>query len=573
MSKICPLASKSCDVFVSIDLRAGKSCLFLCLFLLFSFVFFLPQAAANNLQITNAKLVEQDTNADTGKLRFNISWENSWRDATNYDAVWVFAKYCLSACDTTGEWKHAKLKTAGTNPTGTTGGTGTSLDVVVSQDKLGAFLQRSANGTGTITNTSAKLVWDYAASSVTDAQAFGSNTRIRIFGIEMVYIPQGAFYAGDATSNYYGEFTNSDYNLTSTTQPWYIGSENAITTTDGYNYGAAGYFYTNPSDDYYNMGALTGMSPVSDMGDRNSGEIFTIPAAFPKGSQAFYMMKYEISQGQFRDFLNSLTLGQQNDAGLTITGPNNYIKSRSQTGGARSIVGCDYNNNDIYDEADDGEWTPFETTQFLQIFRYLCWAGLRPMTELEYEKAARGTVSAVAGEYAWGSSSYTANAGFSNFRTKDETSNNSANINIWLDNYILCCASRVGMFATSSTNRQSSGASYYGVLDLSGNAMEIVYPVGQYFAEGFAGNHGTGYSSAYEWPSSGDAGVGTRGGSWWLPNIQCSSGTMFEQPVSGRFFAVASPTIWAYQQNNSGYCFGNLPPFYWGGRGVRTASA
>ncbi|MFN9916944.1 MAG: hypothetical protein ACK53L_30425, partial [Pirellulaceae bacterium] len=38
---------------------------------------------------------------------------------------------------------------------------------------------------------------------------------------------------------------------------------------------------------------------------------------------------------------------------------------------------------------------------------YLDWSGLRPMSELEYEKAGRGPNAAVAGEYAWGSTSLT----------------------------------------------------------------------------------------------------------------------------------------------------------------------
>ena len=34
---------------------------------------------------------------------------------------------------------------------------------------------------------------------------------------------------------------------------------------------------------------------------------------------------------------------------------------------------------------------------------YLDWSGLRPMSEFEYEKACRGTLTAVPFEYPWGS--------------------------------------------------------------------------------------------------------------------------------------------------------------------------
>lgn len=36
-----------------------------------------------------------------------------------------------------------------------------------------------------------------------------------------------------------------------------------------------------------------------------------IPAIFPKGYNAFYIMKYELSQQGYCDFLNTLTRGQQ----------------------------------------------------------------------------------------------------------------------------------------------------------------------------------------------------------------------------------------------------------------------
>lgn len=48
-------------------------------------------------------------------------------------------------------------------------------------------------------------------------------------------------------------------------------------------------------------------SPYEDFADATSK---TLPAAFPKGFNAFYCMKYEITQGQYADFLNKLSLTQ-----------------------------------------------------------------------------------------------------------------------------------------------------------------------------------------------------------------------------------------------------------------------
>ena len=51
---------------------------------------------------------------------------------------------------------------------------------------------------------------------------------------------------------------------------------------------------------------------------------------------------------------------------------------------------------------------------------YADWSGLRPMTELEFEKACRGNQTPVANEFAWGTASITAATGISNDGAADE---------------------------------------------------------------------------------------------------------------------------------------------------------
>lgn len=41
---------------------------------------------ANNLQINNVALLDNDTIAKTVMIRFDISWDHSWRDDINWDA-------------------------------------------------------------------------------------------------------------------------------------------------------------------------------------------------------------------------------------------------------------------------------------------------------------------------------------------------------------------------------------------------------------------------------------------------------------------------------------------------------
>ena len=42
---------------------------------------------ANNLSITGVSLEAQDSTNDTIQVVFDLSWDNSWKDETNHDAV------------------------------------------------------------------------------------------------------------------------------------------------------------------------------------------------------------------------------------------------------------------------------------------------------------------------------------------------------------------------------------------------------------------------------------------------------------------------------------------------------
>ncbi|HNX68597.1 MAG TPA: SUMF1/EgtB/PvdO family nonheme iron enzyme [Candidatus Omnitrophota bacterium] len=508
--------------------------------------------------------MDQNTGADTVDIQFDASWENSWRDATNYDAVWVFAKYCTENCSTTGAWKHATLKTSGTNPTGFSRGTGTTLDIVVPSDKKGAFLQRSANGTGSVSTSDIEFVWDYGTDGVSDNDAVGANTRVRVFGIEMVYVPEGDFYAGDGSSA--AGFTASE-NVT----PWHITNEAGY--GDGYYSGAgsANYF----SDWFW---YVTG----GNEGEDGSGAEFLLPTAFPKGYKAFYTMKYEISQGQYRDFLNSLSRSQQPFrvvANIASDSPENkYVMSNTATPGGRNsiaaptsgngttnriIFGCDLNNNGTFNESSDGEWIAMNYLTWMDVCAYADWAALRPMTELEFEKASRGAgVTPVAGEYVWGTTTKAPVTALVNSGSDNEASATlGANYNAEM---VFSGPVRGGMFSTATSTREQAGAGYYGALDLSGNVSEQTVGVGNSAGRVFTGSHGDGvlgsiYASATngDWPGynpgngcevTGAAGAGERGGSY-AYNVE-------EPPTSYRLRAVSS------YAGRLGQC---------GGRAVRTA--
>ena len=83
------------------------------------FCYFMCMAAstawASNLQLSNLDEVSANTAAGTMTFSFNLTQDNSWRNQTNYDAVWVFMKYSTDGGAT---WHHASMAGSGINPPG-----------------------------------------------------------------------------------------------------------------------------------------------------------------------------------------------------------------------------------------------------------------------------------------------------------------------------------------------------------------------------------------------------------------------------------------------------------------------
>jgi hypothetical protein len=144
------------------------------------------------------------------------------------------------------------------------------------------------------------------------------------------------------------------------------------------------------------------------------------------------------------------------------------------------------------------------------------------MTELEYEKACRGPHKPVPNEYAWGTARiatnpYTvANDGKADERiaANYSTTAGNANYDFTMPDFfggparggvsaVPGSPMRAGIFATPGSGRVAAGASYWGILELSGNVREQVVTVGHPTGRAFAGTHGAGTLGVpADWPKA-----------------------------------------------------------------------
>ena len=564
-----------------------KYLVFFCLF----GVYF--SAFANDIQVSSGILTSQNSSQGYTLVQFDLSWKNSWRygfnsGINNWDAAWVFVKFRYGASNATFSnvslnsgsptitlpstanlrvgmpvrvvsgssgipagtvistinsatqitlsanvtaasasnnnlefqriWEHARLNDSGhtldvgmiADPGLLTPGTSWNAST---NPALGVFIYRDEPGYGDIDLQGVQLRWNYAENGIPNT----SLVEVQVFAIEMVYVPQGSFTAGSG------------------------GAEASAFTLTTISTGVAN---TSPSG----TGSLGGAA-----GGFPSGQTAPV-ASWPNGFPAFYCMKYELSQGQYRDFLNTLTRSQQNVrtgtalAIGTTSVTNRYVLSNSSSLANRNGIRCDatvsandpitfycdLNNNGTPNESADGEWIACNYTNWSDHAAYMDWAGLRPNSELELEKAARGFLPPVANEYAWGTASiaaaaYTLSEGGTlteTIATNYTTVANTGNGNYSVTRGTTASPFRVGIFAANpaSTNRITSGASFWGIMELSGNLWERVVTIAHATGRNFTGQHGDGslspggFATNSDWPgwASGEvtsaAGAGAKAG-------------------------------------------------------------
>ena len=113
---------------------------------------------------------------------------------------------------------------------------------------------------------------------------------------------------------------------------------------------------------------------------------------------------------------------------------------------------------------------------------------------------------------------------------------------------------RVGFATNETTTRAQSGASYWGITELSGNVVETCVTVNTYGRD-FTGLNGdgklldTGYHDVTNWPATNGYGAAWRGAT----------------PDNTAWYSAISNRTWAYRTSD------DITTWYCGGRGVRTA--
>ncbi|WP_437728554.1 formylglycine-generating enzyme family protein [Sorangium sp. So ce861] len=406
------------------------------------------------------------------------------------------------------QWRHALITAAGVPGGG---------EVLLPEDQRGVFLYRSAEnaGVGPVVFREVTLT----LCRPTDGPAFADYVSLWVFGIEMVYIPEGPFSLGDPRGP------------GGPAACFYDASLQDSTPDRSYRVTSDGQIEVGPNGEkprlYYD----------GDTAEGNEGDgQGPIPKEFPKGYGAFYVMKYQITQGQYGDFVN------------TLQGPARTVRFSYWFGSYRYTTFMTQSSARVTLRPDNAcNWLAW-----MDGAAFACWAGLRPLTELEYEKACRGPAQPVSGEYAWGTTTAVqAQVIFGDERGVSWVNGNAAfqqAIFVGGDggsgplpgnafggppaSWSGACGfgmqrdfveDQSGLSPIHVNERERTGASYYRVMGLSGNLWEWCVTVGEPQGRAFTGTPGTGELDGFGnpdvktlgWPDVDVVGAGARGGSWY----------------------------------------------------------
>lgn len=383
-----------------------------------------------------------------GIARLTVSWPNSWRNERNHDAVWITLR--------TDDATKGPVLLAATGHQASSPGSGATVQV-------------AADGTGVFVAPANEHRGDISVDLILNLRD-DPGAAMKAWAVGMVYVPAGGFDLGDddPMALQFGAF-HGQRKVDGKLQPapFAVRDESAIEVAN-----------------------LPGKLWYSTNKQRYPGDqLGPIPAAWPKGTQAFYVMKHELRQGAYAEFLSAL--------------PKPWQDARAPL----ELSGQETDTCTIHRDGDrfvaDAPERPCNFVSWDDTCAYLDWLSLRPMTEFEFEKAARGPRRPVAGDFPWGTDSD------KDLQRTVQKTRDLAHSSV---------ADEAGL---TDANKAEHGASFYWVMDLSGSVWERCISAGHPIGRAFVGSHGDGVlagdgtATNSDWPKTDgrDAhGIGYRGG-------------------------------------------------------------
>jgi len=486
----------------------------------------------SKLIISNIEIIPEENFAT---IKFDLNWNNAWKNQINCDGIWVFAKY-----KTGGIYKHiffadssnSDFNYADQMPMGFSKGNSINkIGIWVPKEKQGAFVFLTS-GNGDVVVKGIEFQWNFKDAGLKSAE----NVEVKVFGVEMVYIPQDTHYVGDPLGGQLNEKGERKAPLNCL----YVFPKNGAYLVD--------------SEDEIIVNAKEGFLYCNQDNERSRDDVpFAIPKNYPKGHKSFWYMKYGLNSRQYVDFLNCLTRKQQQAhvrSDIMQDNIQNYhVMTNSEEEKYRQSIVCALRNHGTTGPLEFYTYAPARACNAIawaDTAAYASWSGLRPVTEFEFEKACRGPKEAVAWECAWGSNE------IGRADTFDGADGSGDEIKIPKTGLVNACygqgiapfeaaAGKVeadnpgfegpvscGLYEKTKhegiPQRINDGAGYYGNLELSGNCWEPVVSFGSPEGRKFIPEHGkgeldeNGFSTIKTWPDKTGKGTGVRGGVYRSPN-------------------------------------------------------
>ncbi|MHC4379053.1 MAG: SUMF1/EgtB/PvdO family nonheme iron enzyme [Planctomycetota bacterium] len=432
---------------------------------------------------------------DPTRVSLTIAWPNAWRNGRNHDAAWIVLR---------GANGRAGLQRLASEGHAVLGKASVPAELTPTADGAGIFVAPAVEHRGDVEWHLQLRLREPAAPD------------LRAWTVGMVQIPEGPFELGDThpIALEFGAF----HRVGVDGQPagtYAVAYEGAIQVDAG-EPGAL--WYTTEEHLY--------------RGDQQG----PIPAEYPKGTRAFYVMKHEVTQGLYADFLSALPEAWREEH---APGDLEGVEEGETCSLQRTKGG--------YVALAPGRPCNFVTWE--DSCALFDWLGLRPMSEFEFEKAARGPRRPRPLDFPWGG---------------DRLDELERRVTPERD---LTHATLAHERELSDEHRAALGASYYWVFDLSGSLWERCVSAGQPAGRAFRGSHGdgllsdTGQATNADWPRSAGRvaeGLGYRGGAEYFGPIVPDNPTNPASPVALRTYAG-----WGGSYRYKTY----------GARGVRTSPA